>query len=221
MQKNIKVTIHVDEQTPCHKHLHQGFAAPPPHPRPAHSVLPETSTVVVPSLRASVRKPTWPGEAPTAPLTPLVNGSGNSVDDDVAGIDNSIETEIGRGVLEESEKPQRPKSMVAKRLLKNVHKRRSSLSHSRSGSFAGDMLDGRSSRSNLYSLSAHSSGPGRSPTNAEVSSVGDDDLSDDGNVSSDGEMVMGKFEGLKWGEMVQFKLPAEDEVRASRMLSLI
>lgn len=249
----IKVTIHVDEQSQHQMRLQQGSAAPPPphvHVHPVmHPVLPEMSSVPVtgvpvPPLEAPVRKTTWPVEAVTAPLTPLVAGSGSSVDDgsgngsgigigigDVAVVGHGIGTEIGNGVgvgagagvpvLEESEKTRRPKSMVAKRLLKTVHKRRSSLNHNRSGSFGGGLLDGKVSRTNLYSLSASASaaggggGPGRPPTKAEAAGGGDDELSEDGvgDASSGGEMVMGAFEGLKWGEYVQFKMPADREVR--------
>lgn len=225
-----------------HKHLPQGSA--PTLPRLGHPVPQEKDKrvpprTIVPSLEASESKTIWAGEAPTAPLTPFSNtsgsGNGTSLDDvsgnvrgsgsgDVAVIDHGIGSEIGSGVSEEGEKPRRPKSMVAK--LRNVHKRRSSLPHSRSGSFAGGLLEGRVSRTNLYPLpgnaNATASGPGRSPTNAEAGSGadgdGDDNVSEDGDgdASSDEGMVMGAFEGLKWGEMVQFKMPAEGEVRACR-----
>lgn len=233
----VKVTIHVDEQSHRHNHQHlqQGSAAPPP--RPAHPA----PRLKVPSLEAEAvapgRKTSWPspntnsGEAPTAPLTPLDSGNGivggsarGSGDLGTGGSDNGlgVGSDVGSGVFEEGEKPRRPKSMVAKRLLKNVHKRRSSLnnsrSDSRSGSFPAGLLDGRVSRTNLYSLStnANSSGPGRSSINADGTFVsapgGDDEVSEDGDASSGGEMVLGAFEGLKWGEMVQFKMPAEGEV---------
>ncbi|CAM9320636.1 unnamed protein product [Ectocarpus sp. 4 AP-2014] len=64
---------------------------------------------------------------------------------------------------------------------------------------------------NLDSLSANTSGPGHSPTNTEAASGGDDELWEDGGASSGGETPVA-FEGLKWGGMVQFKMPAEGEV---------
>eukprot|EP00752_Nemacystus_decipiens_P005109 g4634.t1 len=215
-----KVTIHVDEHHHKHQHLQQGSAAAPAHP--GHPALHQkVKPAAVPALEAPVRNTNWPipSEAPTAPLTPLVSGTCNG--SDVGGVggdhrsDNAmgVGSDTGSGAMEDSEKSRRPTSM--KRLLKNVHKRRNSLNHSRSGSSAGGILDhaGRLSRPNLYSLSPSASGPGRSPTNAEAVSGADDDLSEDGYVSSDGEMVLGAFEGLKWGKYVQFKMPAEGEVK--------
>lgn len=64
----------------------------------------------------------------------------------------------------------------------------------------------------LDSLSANTSGPGHSPTNTEAASGGNDELWEDGGASSGGETLVA-FEGLKWGGMVQFKMPAEGEVR--------
>lgn len=217
----IKVTIHVDEQSLQRKQRQQGSAALPPlHVPSALSDLSEGSTV--PSLDARAHKHAWPTETPTAPLTPF-NGNGSSADaGSDSGVDNGIgtetETETGNGGFEESGKPRRQKSMVAKRLL-NVHKRRNSLNQSRSGSFAGGPPDGRVSKTNLYSLSTNtntsSSGPRRSSANAEAASGGDDEASEDGGAFLDGENVIGAFEGLKWGKYVQFKMPAEGEVRVT------
>lgn len=223
------MTIHVDEHLQhqkLKKRLQQGSAAPPPHPaHPTPALVEKRATAIplFPPLEASTRETS---EAPTAPLTPLVNSRGSGVDGgrghgsgDIMGSDNGMGfgSEVGDGVSQESDKPRRPKPLSAKRLLKNVNKRRSSLSHSRSGSFlAGGILDGRVSKTNLYSLSSDVSAPPRlSPTNAGAASGADDELSEDGYASSGGEMVMGAFEGLKWGEMVQFKMPAEGEVRAN------
>lgn len=182
----------------------------------------------VPHLAPLLQDANWPSDTPTAPLSCVttadgnVNGSGN----DNVKVNASGVAEVVPGGGNDAKERARPKSAASSSRGLNVvgrfsfdpkHGRRNSFRQSRGGSLKGDVLSGKLSKSTvgLYSLAGGSS---RSPTNAKLARDGsrgvdgdDERLSQDGNLYSGGEM--GAFEGLKWGEYVQFKMPAEEEVR--------
>lgn len=187
----------------------------------------------VPHLAPLLQDAKWPSDTPTAPLScATTDGSVNARSNGNVNGHSNVKfnmggvAEIGPGGSEANERA-RPKSAAASSSSSskglNVvgrfsfdpkHSRRNSFRHSRGGSLKGDVFGGKLSKSavGLYALA-------RSPTNAKLSRDGggggvdgdDEHLSQDENLSSGGEM--GAFEGLKWGEYVQFKMPAEEEVR--------
>ncbi len=177
----------------------------------------------------------WPSETSPAQLSPCENGNFGAMNDAFSNSNsgsNEVTPGTGSGAsVEEFEKPRRPKSMLGRqrlnvgRLTKTVQKRRNSLTgsnrHGRSVSSGTGTLDGRVSKSSLYSLSPPGADggpvPARSPTKAELlhggEAAGRNTGSESGYELSGGGEMMGAFEGLKWGEYVQFKMPAEGEVR--------
>jgi len=213
------VTIHVEDRCQQPHHHHQLYPTP------------QDKTF----KRDTSASSQWQSGASTAQLSPCQNGDVGKMTDAFSKSGGSNDVSPGTiasgASVEELDKPRRPKSMRLNvgRLKKNVVKRRNSLSsssrHGRSVSSGTGAPDGRVSKSSLYSLSpsaADIDGPllARSPTNTNTNgelllrgeATGRNAGSESGYESSGGEM-MGAFEGLKWGEYVQFKLPAEGEVR--------
>lgn len=230
------MTIHVEDrcQEPQHHHQQlqeeQESAIPPLYPVPHDKSFKP--------VRGTSASSQWPSEASTAQLSPCENGDFGVMKDGFTNNgSNEVFPDTGSGAsVEELEKPRRPKSMLVPKRLSgrltktmNVHKRRNSLTstssstsrHGRSVSSGTGTaaLDGRVSKSGPYSLSPSAADGG---LRAELLSRGEAAGAGTGRNAGSGigyrdELLggqkMGAFEGLKWEEYVQFKMPAEGEVR--------
>ncbi|CAN0099974.1 unnamed protein product [Pylaiella littoralis] len=220
-----KVTIHVEE----HPHQRESTALPPP-------------------LAPLLQDTHWPSEASSPPLsctTAESNDVGSSSGNGIAKGSMSGIAELGPGSGggggDDGEKA-RPKSVAVPSkglsvglfridpMLKTVHGRRrsNSLRPIHGGSLAGEVLEGRlpPKKPSGGSTSSRSPTDAKPPRNGGVDNVDDErqqqqqqqqqQLSEDEDLSSDGGM--GAFEGLKWGEYVQFKMPAEGQTKPDDQL---